>query len=133
MAVFSHEHNVPWLCGSGHRSDSSTVCFVLLLWTYVVALSVCTDADSFPLAQDLQSVRTVTAFNGPEFQPYTVTSNVGIESLVWSSCGVNWPLNIGTAVAVQSINVTEDSGFIENDTDDGTIQFIAGVQWQRCK
>jgi hypothetical protein len=32
------------------------------------------------------------------------------------------------AVAVESNNAMVDSGFIENDTDNGIIQFIAGIQ-----
>jgi hypothetical protein len=71
-------------------------------------------------------------FYGPEFEPYTAVSNVGFTSLVWSPCGANWPLNVQTAVAVVSDNATAHSGFIENDSADGNIKFVAGIQWRRC-
>ncbi|PMD64412.1 uncharacterized protein K444DRAFT_555040 [Hyaloscypha bicolor E] len=72
-------------------------------------------------------VTTSTMFHGPEFEPYTAVSNVDFTSLVWSPCGANWPLNVQTAVAVVSDNATAHSGFIENDSADGNIKFVAGI------
>jgi len=78
------------------------------------------------------SVRTSTVFQGPNTLNYDVPSDVGFTSVVWSPCGANWPLNLGTSVAVESVDPTKDSGFIENDTVDGNIQFVTGIQWRSC-
>jgi hypothetical protein len=71
------------------------------------------------LSANQASVRTSTVFQGPDILNYNVPSAVGFTSIVWSPCGANWPLNIGTSVAVASNDPTTDSGFIENDTAEG--------------
>jgi hypothetical protein len=71
-------------------------------------------------------------FHGPDLNSYDVDSAVGFASLVWSECGANWPLNIEASVTVASNNPSEHAGFIENDSADGSIKFIAGIQWRGC-
>jgi len=78
-----------------------------------------------------QQVQTQTVFQGPTDQSFTASSNVGIASVVWSPCGAELPLNIKTSLSVFSTNPNA-KGLLEDDTLDGDIQFVTGVQWQRC-
>jgi len=74
---------------------------------------------------------TSTYFKGPLSQDYEVEDDVSLTSVVWSPCGAPVALNIDSAVLLTS-GVSSASGQITDDSIDGKITFIAGVQWQTC-
>ncbi|CZR68010.1 uncharacterized protein PAC_17909 [Phialocephala subalpina] len=78
-----------------------------------------------------QQVTTSTTFHGPVNENYVINSAVAFTSLVWSPCGAHWPLNLGTQVTLTSTNSSQ-SGLMTDDTIDGSIKYITGIQWQRC-
>jgi len=74
---------------------------------------------------------TSTTFKGPLSQDYEVADNVTLTSTLFSPCGAQAALNVNSAVALTS-SVASASGEITDDTIDGQITFIVGVQWQTC-
>jgi len=74
---------------------------------------------------------TSTSFKGPLSQDYEVEDDVSLTSVVWSPCGAPVALNIDSAVLLTS-SVSSASGEVTDDSIDGKITFIAGVQWQTC-
>ena len=84
----------------------------------------------FSLTETSQTT-TSTTFNGPLSQDYEVQDNVSLSSVVWSPCGAPVALNIDSAVSLVTSSSTAQ-GEITDDSIDGKITFIAGVQWQKC-
>lgn len=52
-------------------------------------------------------------------------------SVIWSPCGSPVALNIDSQVRLQTSSTTA-SGQITDDSEDGKITFVVGVQWQQC-
>jgi len=73
-----------------------------------------------------------TNFVGPTSGDYEVTDSVPFSSTVWSPCGAALPLNINSQVRLTS-NTATASGQLTDDSVDGKIQYVVGVQWQACK
>lgn len=74
------------------------------------------------------NTRTVTAlFRGAMSGNYTKSDNIGVESMVWSPCGVERALNIKTAANVQGRN-----GLLTVDTVDGEFKQVYYLKWRRC-
>ncbi|SMF20129.1 DUF4360 domain-containing protein [Pseudobacteriovorax antillogorgiicola] len=66
---------------------------------------------------------------------YQFRENVGLESLVWSSCNAERALNINTAISVRNLNKRDNPdalGVIGTDSVDGSIKQIWGIRWRRC-
>ena len=59
---------------------------------------------------------------------YQVTTNLDIISQIYSSCGSDLALNINNEISLTG----SGEGEITEDTVDGKITFVAGVQWQKC-
>lgn len=60
---------------------------------------------------------------------------VGLESLVWSPCGVERALNVNTSVFVRNAdknNYPDSEGIIGTDSIDGQIRQVWGIKWRRC-
>ena len=82
-----------------------------------------------------QTARFRERISGPFFDDYQFTENVGIESLVWSRCGVERALNINTAISVRNTRKSkypDAEGAMGTDSIDGQIQQIFGISWRRC-
>jgi hypothetical protein len=80
-----------------------------------------------------QSAQTSTGtnFKGPRTGDYTLSDQLGLSSVVWSPCGSPKALNLNSEVRLNS-SKTGASGLITDDSIDGKVTFIVGVQWQNC-
>lgn len=64
-------------------------------------------------------------------QDYAIEDDNNLSSTVWSPCGAPVALNIDSAVLLKS-SIASASGQITDDSIDGKITFVTGVQWQKC-
>lgn len=71
---------------------------------------------------------TSTSFKGPTDGDYSVSDSIPFSSTVWSPCGEALPLNINTQVRV----LGSGTGQLTQDSADGKVTFVVGVQWQKC-
>lgn len=76
-------------------------------------------------------VSSQTTFTGPVSSDYAVSDSVPFTSTIWSPCGQALPLNINSQVRLTS-SVSGATGLLTDDSIDGHIQFIVGIQWQKC-
>jgi hypothetical protein len=74
---------------------------------------------------------TATTFHGPLSKDYEVVDDISLTSVVWSPCGEALPLNIDSSVLLTTDSTTA-TGQITDDSEDGKITFITGIQWQTC-
>jgi len=74
---------------------------------------------------------TTTTFAGPTSGDYEVTDSIPFASTILSPCGAALPLNINSQVRLSS-SVTTATGELTEDSIDGKVTFIVGVQWQKC-
>lgn len=72
-----------------------------------------------------------TVLVGPFSDNYERTDRVGIESLVWSRCGTEAPLNIRTEVRLEGNRAP--SALLSTDQIDGFVKQIYGLTWRRCR
>lgn len=79
---------------------------------------------------DLRAVTKRSDFRGPLSQDYTVRDLIGIESLVWSPCGMNRALNVATSVGVMASSGRRALATV--DSIDGEFKLIYGISWRRC-
>ncbi|KAF8852421.1 hypothetical protein BDZ45DRAFT_749600 [Acephala macrosclerotiorum] len=73
---------------------------------------------------------TQTTFRGPTSSDYEVSNSIPFASSIWSSCGAALPLNINSQVRLTGS--TTGSGLFIEDSVDGKVEFVVGVQWQKC-
>ncbi|OBT42040.1 hypothetical protein VE00_07440 [Pseudogymnoascus sp. WSF 3629] len=78
-----------------------------------------------------EQVSSSTVFNGPLSTDYSVSDSVPFTSTIWSPCGQALPLNINSQVRLTS-SVTGATGLLTDDSIDGHITFVVGIQWQAC-
>ncbi|CAG8962361.1 hypothetical protein HYFRA_00014158 [Hymenoscyphus fraxineus] len=76
-------------------------------------------------------VTTQTSFRGPIDGNYEAVDNVDLTSTIWSPCGASAALNINSQVRLTS-STAAGRGQITDDSIDGKITFVVGVQWQKC-
>jgi len=74
---------------------------------------------------------TSTTFVGPVDGDYEITDAIPFTSTIWSPCGAALPLNINSQVRLSS-TVSTATGLLTDDSIDGNVQFVVGVQWQQC-
>jgi len=74
---------------------------------------------------------TSTTFKGPSSGDYEVTDAIPFTSTIWSPCGAALPLNINSQVRLTE-TVAGASGLLTQDSIDGKVTFVVGVQWQKC-
>ncbi|KAF4636572.1 hypothetical protein G7Y89_g1511 [Cudoniella acicularis] len=74
---------------------------------------------------------TQSTFKGPMSGDYAVSDKIPFSSTIWSPCGAALPLNINSQVRLTSTS-TNGTGLITEDSIDGKITYIIGVQWQTC-
>lgn len=77
-------------------------------------------------------VSTSTTFTGPTSGDYEISDSIPFTSTIFSPCGAALPLNINSQVRLTS-SVTTATGILTDDSIDGKITFVVGVQWQQCK
>jgi len=75
--------------------------------------------------------KTSTTFYGPLSKDYAIADANDLTSTIWSPCGAPIALNIDSAVLVRS-SVSGASGQMTDDSIDGKVTFVTGVQWQKC-
>lgn len=73
---------------------------------------------------------TQTTFKGPSSGDYEVSDSIPFASTIWSPCGAALPLNINSQVRLTG--PTTGSGLLTEDSVDGKVEFVVGVQWQKC-
>jgi len=88
-------------------------------------------ATTFYFSGQTSQTTTSTNFKGPVSGDYEAVDNADLTSLVWSPCGAQAALNLNSQVRLTSSN-SAASGLITDDSIDGKITFIVGVQWQKC-
>lgn len=76
-------------------------------------------------------VSTQTSFTGPISTDYELSDSIPFSSVIWSPCGSALPMNINSQVRLTSTKAT-GTGQITDDSIDGKITFVVGVQWQKC-
>jgi len=76
-------------------------------------------------------VSTSTTFKGPTSGDYEISDTIPFTSTIFSPCGAALPLNINSQVRLTS-TVTSATGILTDDSIDGKITFVVGVQWQKC-
>jgi hypothetical protein len=76
-------------------------------------------------------VSTKSNFKGPFSDNYVIEDDVAFTSTVGSPCGANLPLNIKSRISRASSD-PKAKGLITDDSVNGNIKFITGMQWRRC-
>jgi len=76
-------------------------------------------------------VATSTTFTGPTDGDYEISDSIPFTSTILSPCGASLPLNVNSQVRLTS-TVSTATGILTDDSIDGTITFVVGVQWQAC-
>jgi hypothetical protein len=76
-------------------------------------------------------VSTKSTFKGPLSKDYTIEDNIGVTSVIWSPCGADLPINIKSQISLTSTNKAA-SGLLTDDSVDGKITWVTGVQWRKC-
>ncbi|KUJ16984.1 uncharacterized protein LY89DRAFT_646060 [Mollisia scopiformis] len=71
-----------------------------------------------------------TTFKGPTSGDYEVSDSIPFASTIWSPCGAALPLNINSQVRLTG--PSSGSGLLTEDSVDGKVEFVVGVQWQKC-
>jgi len=72
-----------------------------------------------------------TTFKGPEVKDYLITDKFLVESIVWSPCGANLPLNINSQIRLLSSD-KKASGLFTTDSADLKFAQIFHLQWRQC-
>ncbi|KAF4615553.1 hypothetical protein G7Y89_g15308 [Cudoniella acicularis] len=88
-------------------------------------------ASTFYFSGESGQTTTSTTFKGPIDGNYEAVDNVNLASTVWSPCGSTAALNINSQVRLTA-NSSSINGFITDDSIDGKITFVVGLQWQKC-
>jgi len=76
-------------------------------------------------------VSTSTTFTGPLSQDYEISDTIPFTSTIFSPCGAALPLNVNSQVRLTS-TVSTATGILTDDSIDGKISYVVGVQWQKC-
>ena len=72
---------------------------------------------------------------GYQDEYYQFREQVGLESVVWSSCNASRALNINTSISVKNYRKSRNpdaEGIIGTDSIDGSIKQVWGLRWRRC-
>ncbi|KAH8589932.1 secreted protein, partial [Bisporella sp. PMI_857] len=78
-----------------------------------------------------QQFKAKTTWKGEYRADYLLTDKYAIESVVWSPCGANLPLNINTEVRLSSQKPNQ-AGLLTNDSQDFKVTKKYRVQWRKC-
>lgn len=70
-------------------------------------------------------------FTGPYDDEYTLKSNLGLSSVVWSACGADVNLRVNTSMVAKT-NRRMDTTLATVDSADFKAGLIYHLQWRRC-
>jgi len=76
--------------------------------------------------------RLGTVFKGPMALDYNLRDVLPVEAWVWAPCGVRVPVNIKTALSINSSADRTKSSMITTDSVDGKVYHIQGLTWKGC-
>jgi len=76
-------------------------------------------------------VSTKSTFKGPLTKDYTIQDSIPVTSTIWSPCGADLPINIKSQISLATSSKTA-TGLLTDDSIDGKVTFVAGIQWQKC-
>jgi hypothetical protein len=79
-----------------------------------------------------QQFKAKTTWKGEFREDYLITDKYAVESVVWSPCGANYPLNINTELRLTQ-QKSYQTGLITNDSQDFKVHQIYHLQWRKCK
>jgi len=88
-------------------------------------------AATYYFSGQTSQISAATTFHGPKIDNYLITENFVVESLVWSPCGFNYPLNINSQVYLTSTNPNAN-GLLTTDSTDFKFTEIFHLQWRQC-
>jgi len=88
-------------------------------------------ATTFYFSGQTAQSTTSSTFKGPSNGDYATSDAVDLTSTIWSPCGANSALNMNSQIRLASSN-NNARGLITDDSIDGKITFVVGVQWQKC-
>ncbi|KAM7205419.1 protein of unknown function (DUF4360) domain containing protein [Naviculisporaceae sp. PSN 640] len=80
---------------------------------------------------DSKQITSTLTIKGPYDDNYLKTDQFGVESTVWSPCGVEGLLNINSEVRLSPADSTK-SALLTVDSTDLKFQQIHYLQWQKC-
>ena len=83
------------------------------------------------LAGQGRGVHTSKSFSGPASTDYIKSDNLGLEAIVWSSCGADTILRANTTLLVNS-NGRREQAMATVDSADIQAGLIYHIQWRRC-
>jgi len=70
-------------------------------------------------------------FKGPVDEDYLKTDVFGVESTVWSPCGVEGLLNVKSAIQISPLDSTKKA-LLTSESTDLTFKQIHYLQWRKC-
>jgi hypothetical protein len=76
---------------------------------------------------------TQATLNGPMQQNYNFRDQVDFQSISWSPCGEDRPVNINTSIFVSNTKNPKGKGLLTTDSIDGKVKQIYEFKWQKCK
>lgn len=125
------QHRVPRLCGSFRWYLRHAASNLLLLWMYVKIQTKLTWTIRTLTFTASAQASTSTNFKGPTNGDYAISDEIPFTSEIWSPCGAALPLNINSQVRLTSQKAGA-SGLLTQDSIDGKVTYVVGVQWQKC-
>lgn len=78
-----------------------------------------------------QGPRQTKSFFGPTADNYELTSNLGVEALVWSPCGAETNLRVNTSMMVMT-NRRQEQALATVDSADISAGIVYHIQWRQC-
>jgi len=80
---------------------------------------------------DSHQISSTKTINGPCDEDYIKTDVFGVESTVWSPCGVEGMLNANSAIQLQPLD-SEKRALLTSESTDFKFKQIYYLQWRRC-
>lgn len=80
--------------------------------------------------QQAQSTLT-SVWNTPGDGDYLITDKFVVESIVWSPCGANLPINVNSQLALTS-TIKDAAGVLTTDSENFKFSQIFHLQWRQC-
>jgi hypothetical protein len=90
-----------------------------------------TQSATYYFSGDAKQVTATSTFKGPTTGDYSTPDTIPFSSVVWSPCGAALPININSQVRLTGGGGA--SGLLTQDSLDGKITYVVGIQWQKCK
>ncbi|KAH7147041.1 hypothetical protein B0J13DRAFT_473868 [Dactylonectria estremocensis] len=78
-----------------------------------------------------QQISNTKKFTGPYDADYLKTDVFGLESIVWSPCGVEGLINVNSAIQVNPLDL-EKPALMTSESTDFTFKQVQYLQWRQC-